>query len=216
MSCHATILDQWLLSIVILLLWLTAVIAGSLVLIDYEARPGQMVVQAGSWPTESRLERSSDRPTLCMFAHPRCPCTRASIEKLALLASQCRGLVDIKVLFFCPNANDPAWCQSDTITSAKTIPGVDVEFDCESSEAKRFGATISGHVMLFNPQGELMFNGGITNARGQFGASDGESRIISLLTSPNEPEPANEKAQVFPVYGCVLCEPDIAPRNSSQ
>jgi len=40
--------------------------------------------------------------------------------------------------------------------------------------------------MIYNPQGQLLFNGGITTARGQEGDNPGlNSAKLALLTSPS-------------------------------
>src|SRR6185436_11568509 len=74
-------------------LWLAAVAAGLSVLLNFENEPGLAAATAPSqWPAESRLKPAADRPTLLLFAHPLCSCTRATIGELALLMAQTQGL----------------------------------------------------------------------------------------------------------------------------
>ena len=64
------------------------------------------------WPESSRLRRVSDKHHLVMFAHPRCPCTRASIGELALIMARVHGRLTADVLFVKPRelgfTRDPA------------------------------------------------------------------------------------------------------------
>src|SRR3989442_556857 len=87
------------------LIWMGTVGIGLLLLGNYESAPGQAGHPLLRWPTKSRIERSKDRPTLVMFAHPRCPCTRATIGELALIMARCRGLVDAHVVFYKPDGS---------------------------------------------------------------------------------------------------------------
>src|SRR5438552_8947030 len=63
-------------------LWLVAAAAGSWCLSKYESAPGRAALTPDQWPVATRIAASHDCPTLLMFAHPQCPCTRASIENL--------------------------------------------------------------------------------------------------------------------------------------
>jgi hypothetical protein len=67
-------------------LWRCVVGAGLWVLWAYENRPGVAAHPPVQWPSESHIERATDRPTLIMLAHPYCSCTRASIGELAAQA----------------------------------------------------------------------------------------------------------------------------------
>jgi hypothetical protein len=82
--------------------------------------------------------------------------------------------------------------------SAAEIPGVSVLSDPDGAEARRFGAQTSGHTLLFDHTGRLLFSGGITQSRGHAGDNAGESAIVSLI---NTQAADQTKTQVF---GCSL------------
>src|SRR5438552_3978604 len=63
--------------------WIISVALGLGSLFNYGTTPGQIGVVPAAWPSVSKIGRSNDRPTVVMLAHPRCPCTRASISELA-------------------------------------------------------------------------------------------------------------------------------------
>ena len=53
-------------------------------------------------------------------------------------------------------------------------------------------------MLLFSPQGRLLFAGGITPARGHEGDNGGKEAFEYMLEHPNA------KTLSFPVYGCGL------------
>lgn len=143
---------------------------------------------------------SASGDTLIMLAHPHCPCTRASVSELANVMARVQGKVRAYVLFLKPHDSDHSWDDTDLRRSAAAIPGVAVLSDIDGVEAKRFGAETSGHTMLFNPSGRLLFSGGITESRGHAGGNAGESAIVSLVNTHTA-----DRATTF-VFGCSLVE----------
>ena len=59
----------------------------------------------------------------------------------------------------------------------------------------------SGHALLFDRDGHLLFSGGITPARGHEGDNFGASAIAARLAG--RPAPAET-----PVFGCPIAGPD--------
>lgn len=177
--------------------WIAAVAFGLRILFQYENTPGRVGTLLGAWP-ESRVIPAADRPTLVMLAHPRCPCTAASVGELAQIMARLQGKVAAYVLFITPKDAGVAWCDTSLRHSAEAIPGVTVVFDIDGAEARRFGAETSGHTLLFASDGTLLFSGGITGSRGHAGDNAGESAIVSLV---NNQEPARTRTLVF---GCAL------------
>ena len=181
------------------IVWIAAVCFGLRSLLSYESTPGRVGAVPQSWP-HSQIERANDRPTLVMLAHPRCPCTRASMGELAQIMAAVQGKVRAYVLFFTPRHSGSDWEDSDLRRSAAAIPGVTVLSDVEGEEAQRFGAETSGHTLLFGADGRLLFSGGITGSRGHAGGNDGESAIISLISHHGA-----ARARTF-VFGCSLVD----------
>src|SRR5688572_17630282 len=70
--------------------WAVGVGAGIWVLWAYANRPGPAGAAAASWPADSALRPDPSRPTMIMFIHPECPCSRASIEELNRLLAQAK------------------------------------------------------------------------------------------------------------------------------
>lgn len=143
-----------------------------------------------------------------MFAHPRCPCTRASIEALGGALARSGRPLDVWIVFFAPHNPGPEWtdtaltrrarCIALPSTGGSTPSVVKALFDEGGAEAHRFGAETSGDVMAFDASGILRFHGGITPARGQTGASAGLAAVAAFLLGQ---EPGLREA---PVFGCGL------------
>jgi hypothetical protein len=181
-----------------LIVWLLAVGFGLRLILNYENTPGRSGASPTDWPAESRIQRTPGMPTLVMMIHPHCPCSRASIGELALLMVQGQGRVNANVLFVKPKDFPEEWEKTDLWSSAAMIPGVKVAVDNEGLEAQRFGSQTSGQVMLYGADGQLLFSGGITSARGHSGDNDGRNAIISLLTKNSS------EIKETPVFGCPI------------
>src|SRR5207248_2589033 len=130
---------------------------------------------------ESLIPFDANRPTLVMFLHPRCPCSRASLAELERLIAEVSPRPNIETLFIKPEGTAPDWEKTDLWRKASTILGVRVHTDSGGIEARRFHVETSGQVLLYGPDGKLKFQGGITLARGHEGDSPGRSALNELL-----------------------------------
>jgi len=189
--------------------WLFAVSIGLLILWDYENSPGLSTKPPDSWPADSLLQREPGLATLVMLAHPRCPCTRASIGELDAVMAQSQGRLTAYVLFLKPAGFDDDWEKTDLWQTAAKIPGVKAMIDDGGTEAVRFRAATSGQTVLYAPEGNLLFSGGITGSRGHSGDNAGRSAIVSLVTSG-----AAKRAETF-VFGCPLFDANSECQGAS-
>ncbi len=150
------------------------------------------------FPRSSAVRLVSDKPTLVLFAHPHCPCTRASLQELDGLLAETQNRVSVTVVFTIPDGVPGDWEQGDLWNSAKSIPGLRVIRDQGGVEAHRFDVEGSGHVLLYAPSGKLLFSGGITASRGHEGSNMGRSAIVSFILDGHSP------VSHTPVFGCSL------------
>lgn len=185
--------------------WLAALAFGGRTLFKYETTPGAVGPVSSSWPAGSIVSRQPDKPILLMFAHPHCPCTRASVSELAQIMAHAIGKVNACVLFVKPANAGPDWDDTDLRASAAAIPGVTVVTDENGNEAARFGAETSGHTLVFDNHGALLFTGGITASRGHSGNNAGESAVLAAITQ----QPL-ERGRT-PVFGCSLTKRPTMP-----
>jgi hypothetical protein len=171
----------------------------------YENTSGSSGGAPEMWPAEAQIARDHNRDTLIMFAHPKCPCTRASMEDLNRLLAQSGGRVAAHVLFFKPGDLPADWARTDLWRTAAAIPGVSVQDDLNGALARRFGAETSGYVLLYDAAGRLLFRGGITGGRGHAGDNAGMSAVISLVRGESVGQVRT------PVYGCSLLSKTCSP-----
>ena len=193
---------------VFIAVWLAGLVVALAVLWRYKQTPGPSATLQAAWPSPSRLTEDPAFPTLIMFAHPRCACTRASLADLRALIGPHTGRVVTIVAFMRPHDAAADWLETDTWSDASSIPGVRLVADEDGREAALFGAKTSGQVVLYDPQGHLLFSGGITPARGHVGASDQTRSLAALLQSETRGRiaMANAVRTAGSVYGCRLQE----------
>jgi hypothetical protein len=186
--------------------WLGLCALGFAVVQRHQSAPGPAAKAPDLWPQESGLRAAVGRGTLLLFAHPRCPCTRASVDSLAWVLSRSRGRVAAYVVFYKP----PEFAEPSASTAlwraASAIPGVTAVEDAGGREARRFGVATSGQALLFDAGGALLYRGGVTGARGHSGDNAGREALLALSVG----RPA--LAAAAPVFGCLLLSSDETRR----
>jgi hypothetical protein len=172
-------------------------VSGTFYLWNYAKIPGAAEAPPSKWPKTSALEKGEKTATLILFGHPECPCSKASVGELNTIMAKVNQRLKVYVAFVVPKGNED-WLKSSLWDDARLIPGVKTLVDEDGKEASRFNARTSGQAILYDENGELVFSGGITGARGHYGSNVGENAIISFV---------NEKkvsVRSTPVYGCGL------------
>ena len=185
--------------------WALAVVTGFAVVMAYKSHPGDAGKSPVRWPAQSAFERAHDRPTLIMFAHPRCACTRASLSELDRMLSRLPERPLVYVSFLLPAGTGADWRQTDLWRSAEHIDGVRVFADVDGREAARFSTETSGTTLVYDASGQLVFSGGLTTARGHEGNSFGQERLVAVLSGL----PPDRRDS--PVFGCSLHDPTTIP-----
>jgi hypothetical protein len=184
-------------------LWVIGLGIGLRSMWTYESRPG-----APAHPPERMRAGATTkqaRPALIVLAHPRCPCTTATIEELERVMTSAAGKLDARVYFYVPRGAPASWSQTDLWRSAARIPGVQVLADVGGRTAGSFEAKTSGQALLYNAEGRLLFSGGLTDSRGHSGKSAGGAAVLSFLTG------GVTEGVTTPVYGCALSSNHVEP-----
>jgi hypothetical protein len=163
------------------LAWCFAIAAGWLSIECYANRAGDLTEPPSRWPAESQLPRPAGHARLLLFAHPRCPCTRATLAELDRFLTRNRENVDTCVVFTKPADVPDGWEGSDLLRKAQSLEGVSTIVDTGGIETKRFRAHTSGVAMLYNREGRLLFYGGLTASRGHEGDSAGMAALQAIL-----------------------------------
>ncbi|WP_168196483.1 redoxin domain-containing protein [Bdellovibrio sp. NC01] len=166
---------------------------------QYNFTPGDQVAAPERFPASvNSTFLDKQVPTLLVFAHPKCTCTQATLAELEKLKSKLGAQVAVKVFI----SYDPqdAFEGQAIEKQARTIANVEVEKDLNRKVAKTFGALTSGQTMLYAPEGNLLFQGGITDSRGHQGDNPGAQQIARIVTGPF----IKSAFARTPTFGCHL------------
>ena len=195
--------------VAMVVVWLSLSSAALYALADYGTDAGKTAPAPLHWPASlpTGITPATDKATVVLFAHPLCPCTRATLVELESLTNRLYGLFDLHILFFEPS--DPSgmpevWGASDLRQLASSLPGTQIHADVDGQLARYFGAYTSGQVLLYDTRGELQFAGGITPSRGHTGSNPGRGALISNILSDPGVDPLTPVLN--PVFGCGLLE----------
>jgi hypothetical protein len=180
--------------------WLLACLVGLGLLWRYKTTPGADGDPPARWPAASVLARTEGRATLVMLVHPRCACSKASLDELNAVMQDARD-VDAYVVFDMPEG----WAHTSTWERAQRIRGVTVVEDRGGVESARFRVAVSGHTLLYDAAGTLRFSGGITGARGHAGDNAGRQQLVAALRS--RVTTRDGQVPVSDVFGCRLFDP---------
>lgn len=193
-------LNRWrkhLLPQVVVIVWVFGAGAGMRALVNYSYAEGSPATSPSAWPGGRGIS-SSDRSKLVLFMHSQCPCSRATVQELSIIMARCRGRVDAYAYFYSPRSVSGGWKTSALWRDASVIPGVKILADEDGRESRRFGASTSGQVLLYDGVGRLRFKGGITISRGHAGSNSGRDAIVDIL------EGRKSGQDTAPVFGCSL------------
>lgn len=167
----------------------------------FEGRPNVQAAHPTKFPRDTALVASATGDTLLMFIHPKCPCTSASLNELAVLSTRCGGELNATAVFVKPHNAPDGWERTDYWERAQRIPGVRVVLDESAKEARTFGALTSGETFVYNHDRELVFSGGITGGRGHEGDNQGLDRVIGIIRN------TTNRCASTNTYGCALNGP---------
>ena len=201
--------------VVLAVVWTCATAAGMWFLWRYAFTAGVAADAPVRWPGEGLVKLNPLGPTLVMFAHPHCPCTRASMAELERILAKSPGEVKPWIVFYKPADADDTWEKTDLCRWAEEIPGAQIVFDADGAEAHRFAAATSGEVVVYAADGRLRFSGGITASRGHEGDNAGKSAVLAALNH------GDSRYQTAPVFGCSIgpctahCQVQGAPRSKA-
>jgi hypothetical protein len=190
-------------------LWILAIGGGFSALLRFELTPGAPGTAVKQCASDDRPLLPGNRPTLMMLAHPLCPCTRASLDELEFIMTECRGGVNAYVLFYEPSNSTSTWSRSQVWRRAAAIPGVRVLADRNGARASRLGGQTSGTLLVWDPSGRALFKGGITGARGHVGLNEGRQTVIRIVRQQSV------ERTTTPVFGCPLFGSSVTEKSGT-
>lgn len=189
-----------------LVVWIVAAVAGWYGISSYSFKDDPQATAAIvlEWPADSTVTRRSGRPILVLFLHPKCPCSRATVgelERLPVLVPS-EALPDVCVVAAAPRSTGDLWWSPPFLNRVARLPNAHLVRDLDGVETALFGARISGTVLLFDPQGNRLYAGGVTMSRGHAGHNAGLQAVTDLLVDHSADVPA------IPPLGCDMVRVD--------
>lgn len=182
-----TVVTLWTAALAVCLLWLGA----------YASTPGADGAAVESLPPSAAISSGADG-TLLMFVHPHCPCTAASLTEFEGVLERSPAALGAELVFFSDPAAGPDWVEGRLWRRAGDLEQVRRRVDPGGVLATEFGVSTSGHVLYFDAEGALRFDGGLTAGRGHVGPTLARAALERVLagdaTAPSD----------FVVFGCGL------------
>lgn len=155
-----------------------------------------------NWPALSKIHRDDRRPSLLLFLHPNCSCSKASVGELERLLVYTKDQADVRVIFARSQENETPVMQTAIWKQVQELSGVkEIIVDETDFESQLFGAKTSGQTFLYDENGKLVFAGGLTPSRGHMGDSVGREAILSWLQTKKS------NLMISSVYGCLIRKP---------
>jgi hypothetical protein len=180
------------------LAWCACAIPGWGALLQHAYQPAATEEGVAGWPAGAHPQPPWSGCRVVVFAHPFCPCTRATLNKLNESLRRIPGATFVQVVFVTAGLSAADVSESPLLATARRLSGVDVQLDETGNEAQRFGAKISGEVLAFDGRGRRLFHGGLTSARGHEGESASQQQLERILCG------TSGESYTAPVYGCSL------------
>lgn len=177
--------------------WFVCTAIGWAAVMSYGATAGDPGTPPTQWPAGTAVVRRPDCANVVLLVHPRCPCTRASLRQLDVLAARITRPAQLHVLVLAPSSVADEWFRTDLPASA-AWPEANLVIDRDGAEAQRFGITVSGHVLVYDGSGRLTFSGGITGSRGHEGDNAGCDAAVAAIDG------RTDGASRAPVFGCSI------------
>lgn len=173
-------------------------------LLAHTYRPANTPGAVAAWPVIDQ-QFDSTGVNILVFAHPFCPCTRATLAELEDSLQRASPELKVTIVFITAGLSADDVDRSATVAAAKQFPRVALQFDPSADMAKLFGASVSGEVFVFDAAGNRVFHGGITAGRGHRGHSVSKEAFEQVIRGKYE------GAGEFPLFGCRL--PQGAEQN---
>ncbi|HTU16651.1 MAG TPA: hypothetical protein VMG10_01200, partial [Gemmataceae bacterium] len=134
----------------------------------------------------------------------KCPCSQATVAELEQLlaafhARHPDSALELCVVATIPRTAEDSWAQTRLIQRSLRLADAKLILDRGGVEASRFGAQISGTVLLFDAAGRQRYAGGVTASRGQEGENAGSAALARLLAGE-----APNTNPTLPAFGCRL------------
>lgn len=178
---------------IVAVVWAAAITGGMTLLARHQFAPGEPARAISSLPDLRRTSR-----VLLVFLHPQCPCSRATLHELSIALERSSRPIETDIYFVRPHNEPISWIRGDLWEKAKRVAGARIIVDDDGRAASRWGARTSGELVLYDATVKrILFEGGITDGRGNEGPNPGRDALSAWLAG-------HRGAASTPVFGCAL------------
>lgn len=136
---------------------------------------------------------------------PGLPVFSGERHRVGVILSQSLRRVTCHAVLLSSKHSHQAWKRSPLKNALALLSEVRQWEDPGGALAHRFRVATSGHVVLYDQNGRLMYSGGITDARGHRGDNPGRAAVIGLVLG-TERRPSSHG-----VFGCPLMASEPSP-----
>src|SRR5438132_4378522 len=98
--------------------WCVCAGLGLTKMLTYELTPAASAAAPAMWPPAAAIGRDASDPTLVLFLHPRCPCSRATLAELERLIAACNEPFALRIVFVRPQGTGEDWNRTDLYRTA--------------------------------------------------------------------------------------------------
>lgn len=173
------------------IVWFGACILGFAWLTTYELTPGKAT------PACTKLASGANGYTLAVYIHPLCPCSGATLAELQKLLNDC-DQVSARVYFVKHEALSYDLQKTRIWQSAAALPRTELIVDAKGESCRSMKVETSGQTILADKDGQVLFAGGITGARGHIGNNLGSQAVRNLVNG------SSQSVRRTPVFGCAI------------
>lgn len=185
-------------------LWCLIVISGMCTMMSYSNRGGNNGAPPSNNPNAINASQQNESNTLLLFLHPKCSCSLATVREMSRIIAYASRPIDIHIVF-APISIYQDVSETKIWSHASLLPSVNIVVDRNGDLIKQYAVKTSGHALLYNPHGKLMFSGGITSGRGHEGDNSGKTAVIALISGQRA------LINTVPVFGCPLMGSQMTP-----
>lgn len=180
---------------------------------------GQASHSSALFQASSTQVNESSLPILLFFAHPHCPCTRASLREFTSILERSADIPKrVVIIFFHPDSSltdaTATWAQTSSTWQSAHLLGqrfssLRIVTDTNGRIAQSYHVTNSGHTILARADGTILFQGGITPSRGHEGENAGKHAVLTLLKDPRHTLSSDFIISHTYTFGCSLTDSGV-------
>lgn len=184
---------------VIISIWVGSIIWSTKAMLIFQFTPGKMGKVFNDFPQKSKLVLDQTLPTLILFLHPKCTCSKASVEEIKIIKSSIKK--EFKLIAVVQTASLKLTDELEKLKEElSTLPHSTIVNDSYSFETNLFSVKTSGQIYIYSSFGELIYTGGSTSSRGTSSPSELRRTIASILETNKKPHQLITKS----IYGCEM------------